>query len=165
MKSQKIIFVAHCVLNQNAVVDGLARAKGAYPILQLLLDDGVGIIQLPCPELIFDGVSRGEHTFAEYNTMEYRALCRTILQPYIKQIQDYMSCGYTFLGVIGIEMSPSCAMSGVRGVLMEELSSIMATERIPLPYIEIPESYRAGAVDTTLENNILRLIRSLINET
>ena len=53
LKSKKLVLIAHCVINQNSVIEGWARAKGAFPIAKLLLDESVGIIPLPCPELIF----------------------------------------------------------------------------------------------------------------
>ncbi len=58
-RSRKIIFVAHCVLNQNAKIDRCARYPGAMPELAaFLLQSGVGIVQLPCPELLALGLDR-----------------------------------------------------------------------------------------------------------
>jgi predicted secreted protein len=160
MKHKKVVIVAHCVLNQNAVVDGLDRARGAYPIIEILLREGLGMLQLPCPELLYSGVKRPPRSFDQYNTREFRELCRSLLVPYIKQLQDYLQNGYTFLGVVAIANSPTCALGGVRGVLMRELASLFEEHNIPLKYAEIPESYQEGVHDATLENDILNLIRS-----
>lgn len=160
MKAKKIVLVAHCVINQNCVVDGLSRARGAYPITELLIREGIGIIQLPCPELIYNGIERPPLSYDDYNTKEYRAVCRSLLRPYVRQIKNYLESGYTFLGIIAINNSPSCSMSGVRGVLVTELISILDKENIALPFVEIPESYREGANSIELEENIIMLIRS-----
>ena len=43
--------LAHCILNANAKVAGIAQTPGAIPVIvEGLLRDGVGIVQLPCPE-------------------------------------------------------------------------------------------------------------------
>ena len=78
MKSRRIVLVSHCVLNQNSVVEGWSRAKGAVPIVKLLLEEGIGIVQLPCPELICGGLSRPPRSFDDYNTAGYRARCRDL---------------------------------------------------------------------------------------
>ena len=50
-RSKRIVFVSHCILNQNTVVEPLARSRGAYgDIVRLLVDKGIGIHQMPCPE-------------------------------------------------------------------------------------------------------------------
>ena len=59
-RSKKVIFVAHCVLNQNAISDGTALYPSAHTdIIQKLLKSQVGIVQLPCPELLCLGLDRG----------------------------------------------------------------------------------------------------------
>ena len=51
-RSKKVIFLAHCLLNQNAISDGTAVCPAAFgELIQLLLDREVGVIQMPCPEL------------------------------------------------------------------------------------------------------------------
>jgi predicted secreted protein len=47
-----VAFVAHCLLNQNAKVDGGARTAGVYsPLVEELRAHGWRIEQMPCPEL------------------------------------------------------------------------------------------------------------------
>ena len=58
-RSKEIILVAHCILNQNAKLDECAFYPGVIrEITQLLVDSGMGIIQMPCPELMFLGLDR-----------------------------------------------------------------------------------------------------------
>ena len=50
-RSKKIIFLCHCCLNQNAKVRGIASYPGAItPLISMLLEEGIGMIQMPCPE-------------------------------------------------------------------------------------------------------------------
>ena len=60
-RSKRVIFLAHCLLNQNAISDGTAVRPAAYrELIQLLLDAEAGIVQLPCPELCCLGLDRGD---------------------------------------------------------------------------------------------------------
>jgi predicted secreted protein len=159
MNSKKIILVSHCVLNQNSVVGGWARARGAYPVSGLLIEEGIGIIQLPCPELLFGGLGRPPRSAEEYNTDDYRAFCCELLLPYVRQIREYLKHGYAFLGAVGIQNSPTCAMSIPRGIMADVLFSMLEHENITLPYIEIPEDYREGTSSAELEDTIRKFIR------
>ena len=59
-RSRQVVFIAHCLLNQNAISDGTAVFPAAFSeIIKLLLDAEVGIVQLPCPELSCLGLDRG----------------------------------------------------------------------------------------------------------
>ena len=65
-RSKRVIFVAHCILNQNAISDGTADYPGSHvDIIRTLLDAQVGIIQMPCPELCCLGLDRGNILGAE----------------------------------------------------------------------------------------------------
>ncbi len=58
-RSKRVILVAHCLLNQNAKLDACAHYPGAMKeVAQLLVASGVGIVQLPCPELAYLGLDR-----------------------------------------------------------------------------------------------------------
>lgn len=158
MRSGKVILVSHCILNQNAVISGWARAKGAFPVVKQLVDAGVGIIQLPCPELIFKGLCRPPLTYEGYNTEEYRTLCRDLLVPYWKQITGYLENGYSLLGVIGIHNSPTCSVTGQRGVFMEELFALCEKQGIPLAFAEVPEEYSESSAGDALTGELAKLI-------
>ncbi len=158
MKNKKIVCISHCIINQNSVVDGLERAVGAFPIANLLLEKGVGVIQLPCPELLFNGIRRQPMRHEQYNNEDYRMHCKHLLKPYIEQIRQYLYNEYTLLGIIGIQGSPTCSITGKRGILMEELFCMCSNEGISLKYAEIPESYNEAVKDSVLEKQILNLL-------
>ena len=59
-RSKKVVFLAHCLLNQNAISDGTAVYPSAFQgLIRFFLDNDVGIVQLPCPELCCLGLDRG----------------------------------------------------------------------------------------------------------
>ena len=60
-RSRRVIFLAHCLLNQNSISDGTAVYPAAFKdVLRLLMDAEVGVLQLPCPELCCLGLDRGD---------------------------------------------------------------------------------------------------------
>ena len=62
-RSKRVVLAVHCILNQNARIDECAHFPGAMGrIAQLLVDSGVGIVQLPCPELLYLGLDRQAHS-------------------------------------------------------------------------------------------------------
>lgn len=134
--------VSHCVLNQNAVIHGWERARGAFPFAIELLGRGIALIQLPCPEFIVLGGDRPPMTFEEYRELpNYRQTCQELLEPMIQQIQAYQAEGYQYLGIIGINESPNCSITGQRGVLMEEFFARCQQAQIGTNFLEVPTWY------------------------
>ncbi|MPM40311.1 hypothetical protein SDC9_86951 [bioreactor metagenome] len=140
-RGKKLILVSHCLLNQNSVVAPLARAKGVFPIVNALIEEGVGILQLPCPEFKFLGPERKPMNKEEYDCKEYRDLCSNLFKPVLEDIKAYLKSGYKLLGIIGINESPTCSITGVRGILMEEILEVLENENIKIKHFEIPTTY------------------------
>ncbi|WP_205527771.1 CD3072 family TudS-related putative desulfidase [Listeria costaricensis] len=137
-RSRKMIIVPFCVLNQNAVIHEWERANGAFPFVQLILEAGVGLIQLPCPELIHLGMERPPLEYEDYNTAQHRACCQKSLEPTFWQIDRFLEADYEILGVLGIAESPNCAISGRRGVMMEIFWEEVKARGITLAHLEVP---------------------------
>ena len=58
-RSRRVILLAHCLLNQNAISDGTADFPSQFTeLVELLTSNRIGMIQLPCPELICLGLDR-----------------------------------------------------------------------------------------------------------
>ena len=166
-RSRKLAVVAHCLLNQNAKVAGLAGYPGVFlPLANMLCDKEVGIIQLPCPELEHLGPNRplGTDTREQYETPEYRHTCRRLAARVVSQLSAYRSAGYCVACVLGVEGSPSCSVLHVprldgnrervilpgKGVFMEILSSELETANLEVPMIGIPENELAGNLQRAL---------------
>ena len=66
VRSKRVIFLAHCLLNQNSISDGTAVYPAAFEeLIRMLLAQEVGIVQMPCPELCCLGLDRGDPAGAE----------------------------------------------------------------------------------------------------
>ncbi len=90
MKLKKeFVVVSHCILNQHAVIPGRERARGTFPLAISLLNQGVALLQLPCPEFLTLGKERPPMTYQEYVAIPgYRQKCQSMLQPVIQQIKS-----------------------------------------------------------------------------
>lgn len=123
-RSKKVILVCHCVLNQNAKLDQCAHYPAAIrEVAELLVSGDAGIIQLPCPELLYLGLDReadksanqtaaSEDTRISRRMSEEKAkdLCRKIVGETVYQIEEYRKNGFEVAGLIGINGSPTCGV-------------------------------------------------------
>ncbi|WP_332654352.1 MULTISPECIES: CD3072 family TudS-related putative desulfidase [Enterococcus] len=162
---KKLVAVSHCVLNQNAVIHGWERARGAFPFTVDLLKAGIALIQLPCPEFLILGGERPPMTYQQYDKLpNYRHKCQIILDPIIQQINAYQEQGYQYLGVVGINESPNCSISGERGVLMEEFFDLCKEMGINTDYFEVPTWYSEEKQGDLNEQLKIFLERGVENE-
>ncbi len=115
---QKILFVAHCVLNTASKVVMFADEEMASEealrrrFLQEAIDSGVQLIQLPCPEFTLYGAKRWGHVSNQFDNPFFRKHCRELLLPVMDELKEYLAHGERFeiLGVLGIDGSPSCGV-------------------------------------------------------
>lgn len=177
-RSKKIVLVSHCILNQNSISDGTADYPGTNEnILKPLIQAKVGIIQMPCPEILCLGLDRGdihggerevviENTRIRHN-LKKSASIRTInnlVNQIVFQIEEYIRNGFTVLGVIGINRSPSCGVNTTsknnreiegEGVFIKMLRKALEKKSISIDIIGI----KALEVDKALID-IKRLINT-----
>jgi uncharacterized protein YbbK (DUF523 family) len=131
-RGQRVVFLAHCLLNQNTRYLGGALSAGAVPeVLQACLVRGVGIVQLRCPEeQAWGGVLKRRllRWYGAEGRWWYglrgllvplglactRIVYRRLARDTATQIEDYQRAGVQVLGVVGVDGSPSC---GVRTTL------------------------------------------------
>lgn len=114
----KLIFVSHCVLNTLSKVENQKKAKMSgedslrKTFLQKALEMDIQLIQLPCPEFTLYGSKRWGHCKDQFNNPFFKAHCRTILAPFLTQMQEYCdNPRFHVLGIVGIEGSPSCGVT------------------------------------------------------
>ena len=154
------MLVAHCVMNQNSISDGTADYPGSIKeVVNLLLQSHVGILQLPCPELHCLGLDRGDVHGAERpviveNTRIRESMerpeamrnLRALVGPLVHQIEEYLRHGFTILGIVGINRSPSCGVDTTsmmnrevsgRGVFVNELRKELEIRDINVDWIGI----------------------------
>ncbi len=127
-RSRKVAFVSHCILNENTRYLGGAFRKGVIQeIVQQLQSEGMGIVQMKCPEQkawggvmkkiiwkAFDSRKKFLYSFKGilipafefYTWMCYRKLAKEV----VDEIADYLNSGFEVVGLIGVDGSPSCGV-------------------------------------------------------
>ncbi|NCA68822.1 MAG: DUF523 domain-containing protein [Sphingobacteriia bacterium] len=175
----KLIFIAHCLLNQNACVRGLASQPAVIrPLLDRLLEHQVGIHQMTCPEVSYLGSMRWGQIKAQYGSPMFRRHCRQIAQMVCDHIQTYRDTGHRVIGIVLRDGSPTCGLrcaavsadddqvwggmvwnasprqrfGATPGVFSEELQAeIGAREGFSVRLLALPEVPEAGSFETALE--------------
>jgi len=180
-RSRKIVVVAHCILNQNAKVYGIAKFPGVItPVVELMVNNGLGIIQMPCPETTYCGIRRCYAVKEQYDNPTFREHCKRLANTILNQIEDYNKSGYKIIAVLGADGSPTCGVNktlrwgGIipyklpetpniqklvheKGVYIELLSEEMKKRKLDIPFIGIPEAPKIGS----LNDAIIQLKKSL----
>jgi len=153
----KVAFVSHCILNQATRaewVGGMARRETGMlrNIVEILLDNGIGAIQLGCPEFNLYGNPRQPRSKDGYDTPAFIDHCRGIAVGACDLMERYIKgeTPSTIVAIIGVENSPSCAINNVsrivegddvnlpgKGHLMEALEAEMIRRGIDIPMIGV----------------------------
>ncbi len=113
-RQRRVIFISHCWLNINTRFPQGAAFPGANePLIKTLLDSGVGIIQMPCPEYEVLGLEK--YDYGEIILEPLRSKFREVAQIVVKQIKDYLALGFDVVGIMGMNPSPSCGVDLTKG--------------------------------------------------
>lgn len=173
-RSRKVVFSSHCILNQNAKLEGIATWPGVMePVIRVITRSDAGIIQMPCPETLYEGVRRFDKSIEQYRCPAFCELCDKIAVETAHQMENYLTSGYRVLAVLAIDGSPSCGynltqsaaewrglvagrnIEGARrvpgkGVFMETLEGRLHDMGIQVPFLGIPEVPEIGSLDAAL---------------
>jgi uncharacterized protein YbbK (DUF523 family) len=122
----QVVFVSHCLLNQNTRYLGGAVCRGAVSAaIGPYLEDGTGIVQMPCPEQrVWGGVLKTRMLWLIQHPRTARA--SPVLLPVVlryvrwryahharavaRDIDDYRASGLSVRGIVGVAGSPSCGV-------------------------------------------------------
>ncbi|HUI29409.1 MAG TPA: hypothetical protein VLX91_04260 [Candidatus Acidoferrales bacterium] len=177
-RSKKIVVTAHCLLNQNSISDGTADMPSQFDtIVNLLITNKVGIIQLPCPEFLCLGLARRDEGGANRELLAENTRIRALMreernkeilikkaQEIAEQLRDYQKYHFKILGLIGINRSPSCGVDTTtldgremegHGVFMEILEGELSRKKIRLNMV---------GVKTNREEESIEKVRNLLEE-
>ena len=167
-RSRRVIFLAHCLLNQNSISDGTAVYPAAFKdVLRLLMEADIGVVQLPCPELCCLGLDRGDEKGAERpvtaeNTRIRRELQRgeparrleALVGYAMYQLEEYRRHGFEILGIVGVNRSPSCGVETTSdndaeipgmGLFMGRLAERLAEAGASVPMLGLKASDDAAS--------------------
>ena len=177
-RSGKIVIVSHCILNVHSLEDNLAIYPGLEEeVVNLLIQKGVGIFQIPCPEIEISGIFRKALPKESYDHPKIRNAYRKLAEDIAHTLNGYIKKGYEIPAVLGAEASPTCGIDFVgrwkegkkgkgefprdiefvsgMGVFMEEFEACLSKINIRPRWIGIPgkslRSIRPESFDEVLE--------------
>ena len=125
----QVVFLSHCLLNQNVrYLGGAGRTGGVREVVDGYLGRGAGVCQLPCPEQrAWGGVLKRRMLVAYGSAGTLRApMARLLLRPFTwytrwvyarlaravtRDVADYRRSGVEVIGLVGIGGSPSCGVA------------------------------------------------------
>ena len=127
-RSKRVIFVSHCLLNENTrYLGGAFHRGGVDELVDSFQQQGLGICQMPCPEQRAWGGVLKRYMLPVYGsngTLLYRL--RHVLLPLfiwytrwiygrlakevVRDIEDYVRSGFEVVGIVGVGGSPSCGV-------------------------------------------------------
>ncbi len=167
LRSGKLVILAHCLLNPNTKVLGLARRSSAlWPMLKVLEEHDCSIFQLPCPELSYYGYNRFWATVEQLDTPGFRRHCRRLAELALDSLVELARNGIELLALVGVEGSPSCAVGKTTsgswrgdpslagetrkvsrpGVFMHELLELMSESGLDVPALDVREKAPEEAI-------------------
>ncbi|PKN70365.1 MAG: hypothetical protein CVU54_05805 [Deltaproteobacteria bacterium HGW-Deltaproteobacteria-12] len=128
-RGRKVIFLSHCLLNENTrYLGGAFRKAGIDELIDELQKQGIGIVQMKCPEQkTWGGVLKREmlmgygisgtpmnafrKPYMLFFLWKSRRSFRKIAKDVVAEIKDYIDSGFDVVGIVGIKGSPSCGVS------------------------------------------------------
>lgn len=150
IRSNKCVFVSHCILAQCVRANGLAKyyAGAVKPVVQFCLDHDINMMQMPCPESMCSagGLGRDPHGKKWYEDNGLRDTATGIAKGQVEYMRSIVQNGNEILAIIGMEFSPACAVTYLnrgpviykdRGIYVEELQKYLDEENLDIPFIGV----------------------------
>jgi predicted secreted protein len=141
-RSRKVVFLSHCVLNQNARIVRAADFPAMLePLIDYLQKRQVGLIQMPCPEIYCLGLGRRDVRVGLESPAGRQRLER-LIDDVVFTIREYLFQGFEIVGILGKEGSPSCGVTRTwldnreqdgHGVWIRELKKRLVAEKLDIP--------------------------------
>lgn len=173
-RSRSVVVTAHCFLNQNAKLEGLAQFPGMiHEVVTIIQQSGSGILQLPCPEMLYEGMGRFDKSIEQYRCAAFVRICTDIARDAVDQVQNYLQWDYSVPAFLTADGSPSCGLTKSQsapewrgsvtnkpwsparylnepGILTSLLQEELRVRGITIPFIAFPETPELGDFQTSL---------------
>lgn len=143
-RSKYFVFVPFCLLAQSYQAQGIVKYEwrsSIKPIVQLLIDEDINIIQLPCSEASFDNsLIREPRGLKKYDNDRFNEHTLGLAKKVALDIKTILDSGYKIIAILGIEQSPSCCvnyiytnegMKKTKGLFMSKLYEEIKEYNIP----------------------------------
>lgn len=144
-RSKCFAFVPFCLLAQAYQAQGIVKYEwksSIKPFVQLLMDNDINIIQMPCIEATYhQQLVRKPMGLKKYDTEEFNNHCEILAESVAKEIKQLLDSQYQVIAILGIEQSPSCCVNYIytnhgnehrKGLFMEKLDKKIQEYHIPI---------------------------------
>ncbi len=161
-RSKNFIFVPFCLMAQAYQAQEIVKYEwkaSIKPIMKLLIEKDINIIQMPCTESTFnDSLIRKPMGLSKYNTKEFNEHCEEKANIVANQIAEIEKAKYNVIAILGIEQSPSCCINYIytnkgmekrKGIFMEKIYEKIKDKSIP--FIGINRKYIKKSVNALEE--------------
>lgn len=163
------LFVPGCLLCPKFQASPTSDLHWRSEILTLLVDSGVNIVQMPCPEASFGGFNVGLHRLPHgikyYEGVPYFCEhCGKLAAETLEKIESLENSGCRILAIVGIEHSPTCAVNYMytnkgtikrKGIFIEQVYQMVRMKHSGITFIGINRRYPKRAIEEI--NRILTL--------
>lgn len=163
-RSKRFAIVSFCTLAQGVRAAGIVKHFPAVvkPIVDVLVENDINIVQMPCPELYFDSFTRQPCGKSKYDNPKNRSMCKKLAENLVSLVQIFHKNGCYIEVILGIEFSPSCAVSILtapppqrriagQGIFIEELKKVLHERHLKIPMLGI-QIYRIEKSVEDLKN-------------
>ncbi|MCB1902689.1 MAG: hypothetical protein KDI18_00995 [Gammaproteobacteria bacterium] len=146
----RLVFLIECLLNQNARDLGAAvNPAVSREIIELLADAGIGMVQIPCPEIACLGFERrhppGQSIRDALKAPKPVTCCQRLAEVTADRIQCYLDQQFEVLAILGgNEQSPGCAvhttaageshLNDRSGIFMQALAAELAQRNLCIAF-------------------------------
>ena len=147
-RSGRVIFLSHCMLNQNARIVHEGDFPAMFePLVDYLKVKQVGLIQMPCIELYVLGLGRFDVRAGMESPAGMKRLMR-IIDDQIFTMREYLFQGFEIVAILGKQGSPSCGVTRTwlddiqqdgQGVWIRELKKRLEAEKLDIPVIGVAD--------------------------
>jgi len=167
-RSGRVVFLSHCMLNQNARIVHEGDFPAMFePLIDYLKKKQVGLIQMPCIELYCLGLGRFDVRVGMESPAGMKRLER-LIDDQVFTMREYLFQGFEIVGILGKQGSPSCGVTRTwldnlqqdgQGVWIRELKKRLALEKLDIPVHGVAD-YKQDESINWLEERLKRNIQS-----
>lgn len=151
-RSKYFVFVPFCLIAQSYQAQGIVKYEwksSIKPFVELLINEDINIIQMPCSEASFNSsLVREPKGLKKYDTLSFNEHTLSLAKGVANNIKEIIEAGYEVIAILGIEQSPSCCvnyiytnegMKNTKGLFMDKLYNEI--KDYDIPFIGINRKY------------------------
>jgi predicted secreted protein len=120
--------------------------KIVFELLELFSESDIGIVQIPCPQVEYNGGLSRRTGSKTHKEGAYKTFCKKLSSNILQQVEKYLKKNYDVVGILGVELSATCGVHQIlngsrsapgKGILIEELEGAMRKKNFQVPLVGI----------------------------